>query len=218
MDFGNFKTPYGQKLYARFRLSPSANFEPMPLAPLVAAHAVVLQDMRSGIADDPHYTLTVEGQNLPLDEILKLFNKHADTLRLYVVRNQEDFFAQYGTKLGNVLAQHKQGLADGRRAFIYAGVFPIETINVRTEMHHPSYMNRSASSETLEIGLAKIFEYDKELYKIIRTRGPFLPPLSEDKTYRMIEEHAAYVDWMVNNGRLLGPEEDDGSAPPTLAN
>ena len=205
--FGEFKTPYGMKAYSSFTGSASAQFGGMPAQQLVALHDRYLQDLVNGdIGED--YGLSVDGITMDQQKLHALFNENRETLRLHIIRACEDYFVAHGTDADAFFSAAKQGHEQARKVMAYAGVFPIEALNVRTELNDAAYMRRVAQSDG-EYNLFRFIPVDEETVgAALFKEGPVLPLPADFDTERMIRHHWRMVEWHLKNA-----DEDPSSTP-----
>ncbi len=185
MNIGEPRTPYAMKLLSEAYQIKGVKFDQEHFDLLKLLHDSFIMDIYHGVKLDQYYILhDGEGGSYNAEQLIDMFDEYRPIMRVYVARLFEDYFTTFGTDPQTLISSARSGEPMAKRVLSYISSFPLEAINVRTELHMPSYMQQSALTDehllTRIFGLIDMSTQDPVLKLVQAHAGPFYPPISKD--------------------------------------
>ncbi len=154
------------------------------------------------------FVLEYKSNPLTPEDAFGMIATQLPRIRIEAIRLFEDYF-QKGTDIQKLLSDYEAGEELARKTMRYIGIFPVEAMNVRTELANPRLMELRAAQQ----------EDQRSMIYLRRVMGPFLvgeiegphlPPMSLKKVIEHMQTAIPQVDQLArsivaNGGADLKP-------------
>ncbi len=159
----------------------------------------LLADIPESGMFDEGYVIKYQGIPLTPVEAFERIEPHLPRIKMNALYMFEDYFKN-GTDIDRVIRDYESGDKDARRVMRYMGIFPIEAMNIRTELAFPQLMSLRASETGNKRGFFVYRQISAALgleFQVIE--GPHLPPMNTRRLVDHLKVSMPIIDRMTRN-------------------